>query len=101
MICYKVLSQKPRLFKTLIGLTCNEFDRLLQKLAPKWVEQERERLSRPDRQRAIDGGRKYKLGLEDLLLMTLCWLRLYLKWKLWVSFSEWTNLQPVGILVAC
>ncbi|RMF26779.1 MAG: hypothetical protein D6759_18965, partial [Chloroflexi bacterium] len=43
-----------------------------------WEEAERERLSRPDRQRAIGAGRSYKLDLATRLLMTMMWVRLYL-----------------------
>jgi len=78
MISYEVLAQKPRVFKSVTGLSVDEFDRLFRKFVPKWVEQEYARLSRPDRKRAIGGGRKYTLGLKDLLVMVLCWLRLYL-----------------------
>jgi len=78
MISYEVLAQKPRVFKSVTGLSVDEFDRLFRKFVPKWVEQEYARLSRPDRKRAIGGGRKYALGLKDLLVMVLCWLRLYL-----------------------
>lgn len=34
------------------------------------------RLSRPDRERAIGAGRKFKLALEDRLLMLLMYYRL-------------------------
>jgi len=78
MISYEVLVQKPRVFKSLTGLNVDEFDRLFRKFVPKWIEQEHERLNRPNRQRAIGGGRKYTLRLKDLLVMVLCWLRLYL-----------------------
>lgn len=78
MISYQLLATKPRAFKSITGLTRNEFDQLFQKFFPVWVAQERQRLDRPDRQRAIGGGRKYKLLLQDLLLMVLAWLRLYL-----------------------
>jgi hypothetical protein len=56
----------------------DEFNRLFRKFVPKWIEQEHERLNRPNRKRAIGGGRKYTLRLKDLLVMVLCWLRLYL-----------------------
>lgn len=78
MVSYEVLIHKPRVFKSVTGLDVDEFDRLFRKFVPKWIEQEHERLNRPDRKRAIGGGRKYTLSLQDLLLMVLCWLRLYL-----------------------
>ncbi|HEC34119.1 MAG TPA: transposase family protein [Chloroflexi bacterium] len=55
-----------------------EFDELYQKLIPVWARSERERLSRPDRKRAVGGGHPYKLGLKERLSMTAVWLRLYL-----------------------
>lgn len=78
MISYQALIQKPRVFKSVTGLERAEFDRLFQKFLPVWVEQERERRDRPGRQRAIGGGRRYKLILQDRLIMVLTWLRLYL-----------------------
>lgn len=78
MIRYETLAQKPSVFKNITGLDVDEFERLFRKFVPQWVEQERQRLDRPDRKRAIGGGRKYKLELRDLLLMVVCWLRLYL-----------------------
>jgi len=78
MINYETLAAKPRVFKSITGLSVEEFDRLFQKFLPVWVEQERKRLDRPDRQRAIGGGRKYKLSPRDQLVMVLTWLRLYL-----------------------
>lgn len=78
MLSYEVLVKKPRVFKSVTGLDVDEFERLFQKFAPKWIEQEHERLNRPNRKRAIGGGRKYTLGLKDRLVMVLCWLRLYL-----------------------
>ena len=78
MLSYEVLVQKPRVFKSVTGLEIDEFERLFQKFVPKWLEQEHERLHRPNRKRAIGGGRKYTLRLKDRLVMVLCWLRLYL-----------------------
>lgn len=78
MISYQSLAAKPRVFKSVTGLDRDEFDRLFQKFLPAWVTHERERLDRPDRQRAIGGGRKYKLLLQDRLVMVLTWLRWYL-----------------------
>lgn len=78
MISYQKLFEKPRVFKSITGLDIDEFERLFQKLIPVWAEHERTRLGRPDRKRAIGGGRKYKLELRDRLVMVMCWLRLYL-----------------------
>ena len=78
MISYEKLASKPRAFKSITGLDIDEFERLFEKLVPVWVDHERSRLNRPDRKRAIGGGRKYTLKLRDRLVMVMCWLRLYL-----------------------
>jgi hypothetical protein len=78
MITYREISKKPRLFKSFFGVTIIEFDELYRKLRPVWAENEVQRLSKRERQRAIRGGREYTLDLRDRLLMTLMWLKLYL-----------------------
>jgi hypothetical protein len=78
MITYDKLKQKPRAFRSITGMSITEFDELYQKLIPVWARSERERLSRPDRKRAIGGGHPYTLRLRERLLMTVTWLRLYL-----------------------
>ena len=78
MISYEKLAKKPRVFKSITGLSIEEFEQLYQKFAPVWVEHEHQRLRRPHRKRAIGGGRKYTLELKDQLVMVTCWLRLYL-----------------------
>lgn len=78
MISYQGLRQKPKIFKSLTGVNLTEFDDLYHQTYPVWHQQEQERLKRPNRQRAIGGGRKYELKFREQLLMTLVWLRLYL-----------------------
>ena len=78
MITFENLSKKPSTFKGFTGVSVAEFGELLEKVTPVWEKQERRRLSRPKRQRAIGGGRKPKMGLRAQLLLTLVWLRLYL-----------------------
>ncbi len=75
MIRLETLCRKPRLFRSLTGVDLDEFEEILARLLPVWEQQERERLSRPNRRRAIGGGRKYRLSIPDMLLMTLIWLR--------------------------
>jgi hypothetical protein len=75
---YQALIRKPQEFKNLTGLSVSEFDELLQKVTLVWQQQQYQRLSRPDRQRAIGAGGEYKLELQDRLLMTLVWLHLCL-----------------------
>jgi hypothetical protein len=78
MINYQRLSQKPKIFKNLTGATIDEFNELYQQTYPVWQQQEQERLSHPNRQRAIGAGRKYELKFREQLLLSLVWLRLYL-----------------------
>ena len=78
MISYEKLEKKPSAFKSIVGVTIAEFDELFQRFVPEWEEAERERLNRPNRQRAIGAGHPYTLALKEMLLMTLVWLRLYL-----------------------
>jgi len=78
MITYEELVKRPRVFKSLTGVSVPEFDELLSKVSPVWLQQEYERLNRPERQRALGGGGDYKLALRERLLMSLMWLRLYL-----------------------
>lgn len=78
MITYANLSRKSRVFQSLTGVTVDEFQQLLAELEPLWVAAAEKRLARPDRQRAMGGGRRPELPLWEQLLLTLVWLRLYL-----------------------
>ena len=71
------LRRKPRHFKSFCGLTPEQFDALLEALAPVYEAHERARKSRSGRQRAIGAGRRFTLALPERLLMTLMYLRLY------------------------
>ncbi|MCB0122099.1 MAG: transposase family protein [Caldilineaceae bacterium] len=55
------------------------FDELNGELEPKFLIAERERLERPDRQRAVGGGRNAEVEIGDQLLMSIIWLRCYPK----------------------
>jgi len=78
MLRYETLRRRPGAVKALTGLSRREFEELYERFVPAWEEAERERLSRPDRQRAIGAGRTYKQDLATRLLMTMMWVRLYL-----------------------
>ena len=95
MISYRELVKKPRVFKSVTGLSGAEFERLFQKLVPRWVEHEHKRLDRPDRQRGIGGGRKYALSLNDRLIMVMCWVRFYLNIEA-MSFFFGVHRSTVG-----
>lgn len=72
------LRRNPDTFRRLTGISPEDFDQVLADLRPLYEEAERERLDRPDRERAIGGGRNFKLALEDRLLMLLMYYRLYI-----------------------
>jgi CRP-like cAMP-binding protein len=76
MLTYKILRQKPQVFKNLTGISVSEFDKLYREVTSVWTEGEQKRLTRSNRQRAIGGGRNYTLDLREQLLMTLMWLHL-------------------------
>jgi len=78
LLTFERLRAKPTIFKTFTGVSVSEFETLLMRSTPLWVEREQQRLTRPNRQRALGGGCKPKFGLRDQLLVTLVWLRLYL-----------------------
>lgn len=61
------------------GLSVSLFDELYEELEPKFLAAERERLERPNRQRAIGGGRNAEVEISDQLVMTIIWLRCYPK----------------------
>lgn len=74
---YKYLSHYPRVFKSLTGLQLREFDDLVADVLPLYQAAEIQRLSRPDRQRAIGGGHPFELEECDHILLTVVWLRVY------------------------
>lgn len=78
IISYVGLKKKPSVLKGFAGVTAPEFEELAAKAEPIWREKEQKRLERPNRQRAIGGGRQQTLPFREQLLMTLVWLRLYL-----------------------
>ena len=74
---YNYLSRHKSVFRAMTGLTKREFNDLLDDILPRFGEAERERLSRPDRQRAIGGGRSFELSPMNQILLTVVWLRRY------------------------
>ena len=78
MICrYQELHQHEPVFKALTGLRVLEFDQLVVDLLPEYEQTEIERLSHPERVRAIGGGRTFALNDRDQILLTVIWLRKY------------------------
>jgi hypothetical protein len=82
MMTYKKLQRKPKHFQAFTGVTVAQFEEILKALRPVYAEFERERLTRPNRKRKIGGGRNFTLGLEDRLMVTLMYFRLYVSYAL-------------------
>ena len=53
---YARLRRHPAAFRALTGLTVPQFDALWMEVAPRMVEAERKRLTRPGRKREIGAG---------------------------------------------
>ncbi len=73
----KRLKSNPHQFRRLTGITIEKFDKIYQELRSKYEDYNYKRLNRRDRKRKIGGGNKFKLSLEDRLLMTLIYYRTY------------------------
>jgi hypothetical protein len=96
---YEHLHRHPSVFRAMTGLSLAEFELLLGRFRPRFQQHEEQRLSRPQRKRAIGGGRDFVLDARDQLLVTLVWLRRYpthevLGWLFGVSDS--TTVRIVG-----
>ncbi len=78
MLTYDTLARKPSAFKSMPGLTVDEFEELLADLRPRDEAARQERHAATPRRRAPGGGAKPRYALRERLLMTLVWLRLYL-----------------------
>jgi hypothetical protein len=76
-LTYTHLRRHPRVFRHMTGLTVAEFDELVHDLHPAFVAREHQRLSRPDRQRAIGGGTPFARTPHEQFLLTIIWLRQY------------------------
>jgi hypothetical protein len=74
---YHHLTQHPNVFYSVTGLRGAEFDELLADVLPRYAQAEQERLTRPDRQRAIGAGHPFDLNERDHILLTVVWLRVY------------------------
>lgn len=83
MLSYDKLVKRPETFRSFTGLDVSEFDVLYSKIESGYVESERKRLSRGDRERGFGwGGRPFRLLLKDRLLMLLVYYRLYVTYML-------------------
>ena len=82
MLTYEKLQRKPKHFQSFTGVTLAQFSEMLQALRPIYGDLAVKRLEREDRKRKIGGGRKFSLSLEDRLLVTLMYFRLYTSYTL-------------------
>ena len=95
MLTYDMLARKPGAFKSMTGLTVEEFDELLTDLRPRYEAARREECAARPRRRAPGGGAKPRYALRERLLMTLVWLRLYLTCEaVGVLFAVDTQILP-------
>lgn len=67
----------PAIFRNLTGITLAVFDQLLPSLRHAFADRRRQRLQRPNRQRAFGGGDDFDLDVADQFLLTIFWLRHY------------------------
>jgi hypothetical protein len=77
MLTYKQLAAKPGAFKSMTGITVEEFENLLARVRPRYEAMVAKRLYRPERRRGPGGGLKSRHDLTERLLMTQIWLKLY------------------------
>lgn len=78
MFTEQSLRDHPSLVKAFMGITAEEFWELIEQIStqlPSYLQQCRER---PDRQRAIGGGRKYNLSLAIRTALGLTYMRLHI-----------------------
>ena len=78
MITEKILRSNPALVKALTGLPADVFWQLIEDLEARLPEYERQRHERPDRQRAVGGGRCYDQPLVIRTMLVLTYMRLHI-----------------------
>jgi len=78
MLSYEKLARKPKVFRTFTGLTIEHGNALYIEIEQQYPKQERKRLGRKNRRRAIGAGRKFKRSVQDRMLMALMYYRLYI-----------------------
>lgn len=77
MLDINKLAQRPKIFRTLCGLTPKQFDTIRHGLEPLWSQAEYKRQSWKGRRRKIGGGDKPKLSLAQQLFMLFMHYRTY------------------------
>lgn len=82
MLTYEKLQRKPKQFQAFTGITLEQFAEILKAIRPVYAELEKERLTRTERKRKIGGGRNFNLNMENRLMVTLMYFRLYVSYAL-------------------
>ena len=77
MSIYDKLRRRPAAFRSLTGLSVDEFDALYEELVDKIDSYDEGRLKRRQRERAPGAGGQYKHDARNRLLMAMIWLRIY------------------------
>ncbi len=77
MFTIESLRQHPSLVKAFTGLPAAEFWALVAAVGDRWPDEQRARRARPDRQRAVGGGRRSALPLALRVAVALTYLRLH------------------------
>jgi IS5 family transposase len=78
MLSVNKLRKRPQHFLRFTSLTLAQFDHLLGQMQTVYPKFNARRLARPDRQRQVGGGSRFRLPLADRMLLALVFLRLYL-----------------------
>ena len=79
-ISYESLRDSPKVFKSLTGLTLQEFEALANLLVPRLREFDQLRHAGPGRRRSMGGGRRYNLSPRTRIMLSLVRLRHDLTW---------------------
>ncbi len=80
MLTYQNLSARPVAFQSMTGLSVSAFDELYAELAPAHARRLAQALTKrhqQPRKRAAGAGKPHRHCLQDRLLLTLMWLRVY------------------------
>lgn len=67
---YTKVRKNPTTFNRLFGVSVQQFNEIMVRVAPQWEKQVTQRYKRP--------GRDYKLDIEDMVLMLLLYYRSYI-----------------------
>ena len=71
MLSYTKLSGNARRFRTIMGMSLQEFDLLFAEVEKAYPKAEGERLSKRPRKRAIGAGRRFALDLRGRVMLLL------------------------------